>query len=323
MGLAKRYRGVLRERPWLLRHYRGLLLAYPFLVRAARLPEADVLVTSSYAFANAFRTANNAPQLCYCYSPLRFAWMMTDEYGRQLGMGSPGARAIRAVAAPMRWLDRRAASRVTLYVAESQFVADQIRRFYGFDCEVLHPPVDTERFRPRASGTHDGYYLFCGRLVEPYKRPTLAVEAFRGLPERLLIAGDGPALKELRRIAPPNVEFLGHVDDEDLVPLMQRCAGAIFPSRDDFGLIPIEVAACGRPSLAYGAGGALETVLPGVTGELFQNQDLHTLREAIRKFDPDAYSPDRIREHAEGWSAHRFVARMRELAEGLANGSRA
>lgn len=319
MGLDGRAEALVRPPPALLRWYRLAAPLYQGMVAASRLPAADVLVSSSYAFAHGFRTENRAPHLCYCYSPLRFAWTMTDEYGRGLGLGAAGVAALRALAAPMRWADRRAAARVTRYVAESRYVAEQIGRFYGRPAEVLHPPVDTVRFHPAPDPhDHDGYFLFCGRLVEPYKRPGIAIEAVRGTGLRLVVAGDGPALPALRERAGPNVEFVGHLEDADLVALMQRCAAAVFPSRDDFGLIPVEVAACGRPVLAYRGGGALETVAPGVSGEFFDRQDADTLRGAMMAFDPDRYDPGAIRAHAERWGVERFQARLRELVEELA-----
>lgn len=309
---------ILRARPWLLRHYRLLAPAYPALLAARPLPEADLLVTSSYAFAHHLRTRNRAPHLCYCYSPLRFAWSMTKEYAAERP-GGPAARlALAGLAAALRAADRHAARRVTRYVAESHYVADQLRRHWGVEPDVVWPPVDTDVFRPGSATGHDGYFLFCGRLIEPYKRPTLVVEAFRDLPHRLVVAGDGPELERLRRIAPPNVEFRGAVETDELVKLMQRCAATLFPSRDDFGLVPVEVMACGRPVLAYGAGGALETVAPGVTGELFEEQSVSCLLAAVRDFDPDAYDGAAIRTHAERFGAERFRRRIRGIAAEVA-----
>jgi glycosyltransferase involved in cell wall biosynthesis len=314
MGIADRYRPLLPEREVLLRRYRELAPLYPALIRARPLPEADVLLTSSFAFAHHFRTRNRAPQLCYCYSPLRLAWSMTDGYGRDFGGGPAGAAAVKALAAWLRRVDRKAASRVTRYVAESRYVADQIARFYDREADVIYPPVDTELFRP-GSESHEDYYLFCGRLVEAYKRPSLAVDAFTQMPDRrLVVAGDGPARAELEARAGPNVEFVGHLGDEELVAAMQRCAAAVFPSRDDFGLIPVEVAACGRPAIAFAAGGALETVAPGVSGEFFPEQTVASLREAVEAFDPAAYDPAAMRAHAEQWGRERF---QRELLDAV------
>jgi glycosyltransferase involved in cell wall biosynthesis len=185
-------------------------------------------------------------------------------------------------------------------------VAAQIRRAYGRESEVIHPPVDCELFRPAAAGGHDGYYLFSGRLVEPYKRPGIVIDAFRSLPHRLVVAGDGPAYPELRERAGPNVEFVGHVDDAELVSLMQRCAATVFPSVDDFGLVPVETMACGRPVLAFAGGGALETVVAGRTGEFFGDSTAAGLVQALRSFDPDSYDPAEIRAHAERWNVPRF-----------------
>jgi glycosyltransferase involved in cell wall biosynthesis len=319
MGVGDRFHSLLAPRPALLRHYRALAPWYPHLVRRRPLPPADVLLTSSYAFAHGFATQNGAPQVCYCYSPLRFAWTMTDDYGRELA-GGAGGLAMRALGAHMRRLDRRAAQRVQLYIAESHFVAEQLARFYGVEARVVWPPVDCSRFVPSGSPEHDDFFLLCGRLIEPYKRPFMAIEAFSKLPSnRLVVAGDGPALPELRRIAPPNVEFRGQLADDELIPLMQSCAAAIFPSRDDFGLIPVEVMACGRPVIAFAGGGALETVAPGITGEFFSEQTSSALEAAVSRFDPGSYDPTAIRTHAERWDVPRFQAAIRDAVTEVAS----
>jgi glycosyltransferase involved in cell wall biosynthesis len=315
MGVGDRFHTILPERDRLLRHYRLLAPAYPALVRSRRLPSADVLLTSSYAFAHGFRTRNRAPQLCYCYSPLRFAWSMTDEYSGRFAGGAIRRRAFAAFAAAMRRADRRAAAEVTRYVAESRYVAEQIRVAYERESEVVYPPVDCGLFKPSEEGGHDDYYLFSGRLIEPYKRPGIVIEAFRSLPHRLVVAGDGPAYRELKEAAPSNVEFVGHVTDQDLVPLMQRCAAGIFPSTDDFGLIPVEVMACGRPVIAFAGGGALETVVAGQTGEFFDEPTAAALLATLERFDPDRYDTGRIRSHAERWDVPRFQAAILDAVE--------
>lgn len=315
MGFA-RHRSLLPARERLLRHYRLLTPLFPALVGARALPDADLLVTSSYAFAHGFRTRNASPQLCYCYSPLRFAWSMTEEYGAELRGGRLAHAALAALAAGIRALDRRAARRVTRYVAESHYVADQLSRFYGIEAEVIWPPVDCETFHPGKPG-HDGYFLYCSRLIEPYKRPTLVVEAFRDLPQRLIIAGDGPERERLQRIAPPNVEFRGRLSTAELVPLMQRCVATVFPSRDDFGLVPVESMACGRPVIAYAGGGALETVVPGLSGEFFAEQTIEALRSAVRGFDSGRYSEEAVRAHAERFRVERFRSQIAAVAAEL------
>lgn len=231
---------------------------------------------------------------------------MTDAYSGRLARGSLGRRAFAAFAAAMRRSDRRAASRVTRYVAESRYVAEQIRSAYGREADVIYPPVDCELFTPSPDGGHDDYYLFAGRLIEPYKRPGIVIEAFRELGLPLVVAGDGPAYGELRSRAPANVNFVGHVSDDELVSLMQRCVATVFPSVDDFGLIPVEAMACGRPVIAFAGGGALETVVAGRTGEFFGEQSTTALLSALRRFDPARYDSAAIRSHAEAWRIERF-----------------
>jgi glycosyltransferase involved in cell wall biosynthesis len=184
-----------------------------------------------------------------------------------------------------------------------------VRAFYHRNVEVIGVPIDTGKFRPSGRDPDD-YFLLVGRLLEPYKRVGIAVEAFRLLGRRLLIAGDGPAMSELRAIAPPNVELLGYQDDAALVELMQGCQAAIFPSRDDFGLVPLEVMACGRPVIAYGQGGALHTVVAGVTGEFISEQTPEAIVAAVEAFDPARYDADAIRAHALQWDRERFRERI-------------
>jgi glycosyltransferase involved in cell wall biosynthesis len=312
MGIAGRWRPMLPARPALLRSYRRLAPVFPAIVRAARLPVADVLLSSSYAFAHHFRLPGNAPQVCYCHSPLRFAWSMTDDYTERWATGAVTSTAFRGLAALLRQSDRRAASRVTAYCTQSPFTEEQIERFYGRRAQVIGAPVDCDLFRPAAAGDHDDYVLLCGRLIEPYKKMGVAIEALRRLGRRTIVVGDGPAMPELRARAGPNVTFTGHLSDEDIVGLMQRAAFLLFPSRDDFGLIPVEVMACGRPVLAYDGGGARFTVVRGVTGELFAEQTADCITRALEAFEPDRYDPTLIRRHAEQWDRHVFRERLRE-----------
>lgn len=313
MGIGNRFHAVVPENETFLRHYRLLAPLYPAIVRHRLLPPAEVLLTSSYAFAHGFATRNAAPQVCYCYSPLRAIWSMTGDYANRLMSGPIRSLAFRTLVAAARRADRSASNRVTQYVSESHHVADQVRRAYGRDSLVIHPPVDCKLFRPSQEPGHDGFYLFCGRLIEPYKRPGMVIDAFRSLPDRLVVANDGPAYRELKAQASSNVEFVGKVGEEELVSLMQRCAASIFPSLDDFGLIPVETMACGRPVIAFAGGGALETMVAGVTGEFFRDPTASALRSAIEDFDPDAYDTHAIRSHAEAWDLPRFQDAIRRV----------
>lgn len=315
MGVAERFRSLLPERPTLLRHYRLLTPAFPARADRRRLPEADVVLSSSYAFAHRLRPRGGATRVCYCHSPLRFAWTMTDRYQEEWGGGPGSKRAFELLARAVRTSDRAAAADIDAWLTHSPSVAEQIEGFYGRQAEVIGAPVDCNRFRPSAAGPGD-YFLFVGRLVEPYKRARVLLDAFRTLREqRLVIAGDGAALDELRAGAPPNVTFTGHLDDDALVEAMQGCRATLFPSRDDFGLVPVEVMACGRPVVAFAGGGARHTVVPGLSGTLVRAQTADAFARAVRRFRDDVWDPVRIRDHALRWDAPVFRRRLVEAVQ--------
>lgn len=316
MGIADRFTSVVRPRPGVLRHYRLGAAVWGPLADHARLPDADVVISSSYGYAHRLRPRSPARRVCYCHSPLRFAWSMTDHYRTEWAPGGVRARLFDAMAAHLRYSDRRAAGRIDAYLTQSAFTANQIRTFYGCEPAVIGAPIDGEKFR---RGGEDGeHFLLVSRLVEPYKRVREAMEAFRRMPDRrLIIAGDGPAAAELAQDRPPNVEMTGALEDAELVALMQTCQAAIFPSRDDFGLVPVEVMACGRPVLAYADGGALHTVVPGVSGAFFASQTPESIVAAVEGFDPAAYDAGRIRAHALQWDRPHFRARLVEAVNKL------
>jgi glycosyltransferase involved in cell wall biosynthesis len=317
MGVADRFHSLLPPRKPLLRHYRALAPVFPRYLDTRRLPAADILLTSSYAFAHRLRTVNNAPQVCYLHSPLRFAWSMTDSYQRTWAPGRLRGSAFQHLARRMRARDLEASRRVGVYLTQSEFVADQVQRFYGREAAIVGAPVDCGRFTPSARPAED-YFLICARLVEPYKRISEVIDAFARLPHRrLVIAGDGPELGWLQARAGTNVEFRGHVQDAELVELMQHCRATIFPSADDFGLVPVEVMACGRPVLAFGGGGALHTVRAGLTGEHFADRTPEALARVIDGFDPGRYDPAAIREHALRWERGVFARGVDEVVRAV------
>ncbi|MBJ7471356.1 MAG: glycosyltransferase [Solirubrobacteraceae bacterium] len=317
MGIADRWHSILPENETLLKRFRLLTPLYPALLAARRLPDADVVLSSSYAFAHYFRTKNDAPQVCYCHSPLRFAWSMTDAYQSIWSSSSAGDVGFRAVASAMRWTDKRAASRVQRYLTQSPYTANQIERFYGVTPDVIGAPIDCTLFKPSTAPRED-FFLIVSRLIEPYKRVGVAVEAFRKLGLPLVVAGGGPALEELKRIAPPNVTFLGQQDDASVVDLMQRCRALLFPSQDDFGLVPVEAMSCGTPIIAFRGGGATHTVVEGFTGTFFDEQTPESVEAAIRTFDPEQLDTTAIRMHAQQWDVPAFRARVRAAVEEVA-----
>ncbi len=314
MGIGDRVTALLPERERLLRGYRSLAPAYPLLVRSARLPPADVVIASSYAYAHGFRSVNGAPVVCYCHGPFRHLWSQQPQYAAQLQGGRAGRAAFAAYCALARTADKAAARSVHSFFTQSPFTASLIEQVYGRRAELVPPAIDGGVFRP-AQSSPKRHFLFVGRLVEAYKRPSVVVEAFAKMPDvRLRIAGDGPALAALRRRATPNIEFLGRLDDDALVAEMQDCQAAIFPSADDFGLVPLEVNACGRPVLALAKGGARHTVKPGVSGEFLEDQTAAAIVAAVRRFDSGRYDPDAVRRHALKQDTQTFHERIRDAA---------
>lgn len=311
MGVEDRFRSVVTPRDVLLRHYRLGAPAWGAIAAAARIPDCDVVVSSSYAYAHRMRPGEGERAVCYCHSSLRFAWSMTDAYRDRWARHPRAGDAFDLMASRLRRSDLRAARAIDVYLTQSPFTADQIRRFYGIEADVIGAPVDCERFTPADSSGDGGHYLLVSRLVEPYKRVSVALEAFRRMPgERLVVAGDGPAMAELRRACPPNVTLAGALEDAELVELMRTCRAALFPSVDDFGLVPVEIMACGRPVLAFAGGGALHTVVPGLSGSFFHAQSPESIMAAVRAFDPTDYDSKAIREHALQWDSARFRERL-------------
>lgn len=258
----------------------------------------DVVISSSHAEAKGVITRPETLHICYCYTPIRYYWSGYHHYleNPRFGVLNPLLRALLPYMTNyLRVWDRCAADRVDLFVAISEHVARRIRKYYRREADVIHPPVDTSWLRP--SSRVEDYFLLVGRLI-PYKRADIAVQAFNRLGLPLKIAGTGSELESLRRMARPNVEFLGRVGDAELGELYSHCAALIFPQEEDFGIVPLEAMAAGRPVIAYRAGGALETVVEGETGMFFDRQDAECLEEAVRNFDPGRFDPERARRQA-------------------------
>ncbi|WPX08899.1 glycosyltransferase [Anaerocellum danielii] len=269
------------------------------------LSDFDLVISSSSAFAKGVITSPNCIHICYCHTPPRYLWDLTHEYLKDYNIII--RKYIERNFHYLRIWDTVAANRVDYFVANSNYVANRIKKFYKRDCKVIYPPVDTEYFTPAKDKNIEDYYLIVSRLV-PYKRIDLAVEAFNKISKRLVIVGDGPEYKKLKSIAKPNIEFLGYQPDEIVRNLYQRCKALIFPGIEDFGIVPVEVQACGRPVIALKRGGAAETVEEGKTGVFFEKQDVESLKEAVYKFekDIDKFDQNYIRFHAEKFSAERF-----------------
>ena len=303
----------IQRLPQAERCYRRYLPLFPAAVRAFDLRGYDLVLSSSHAVAKSVRVPAGALHVCYCFTPMRYVWdLYGDYFGPRAGLA---ARVLMPpVAAWLRRWDRRTAAGVHQFVAISRFVADRIRRAYGRDADVIYPPVDVSRFRvDEAPGE---FYLVVSALT-PYKRVDLAVEACNRLGRRLVVVGTGPEDRRLRALAGPTVELLGWRDDAQTAELYARCRALLFPPLEDFGITPLEAMAAGRPVIAFGEGGARETVVPPGEGEpptglFFAHQTAEDLVDAIRRFEASAhqFEPKALRRRAEAFDRPLFRERV-------------
>jgi glycosyltransferase involved in cell wall biosynthesis len=306
----------MQRLPGIDRHFRKYFLLYPRAIEGLDLSAYDVVVSSSSAYAKGARVRTGAVHICYCHTPMRFAWNF-EGYAERERWSAMTRRILPPLIARVRRWDLRTAGRPTVYVANSSIVARRIQEHYGRQATVIPPPVEVARFTP--SPLTDGPYLIVSRLVA-YKRIDLAVEAFTRLQRPLVIIGDGPARAALERIAGPTVQFLGRVDDAGVSAAFTRCRAVIFPGEEDFGIVPLEANAAGRPVLAFEAGGALDTVIPGRTGLFFPEATAASLMEAVLQSEQMAWNPGELRAHAEGFSEAVFADRMSALVTALSRG---
>ena len=295
--------------PGIARAHMRYLPFYPLAWSGFRPRGFDALLSNKSGFCHGLRASSDMPHVCYCLTPTRYLWQY-EEYMAQEGYPPALVVSLRPLIALLRRWDYAAAQRVTRFIAISTAVQERIRRFYRRESSIIHPPVDVDRFAPAPNGEVGDYLLVVSRLI-PYKRIDLAVRAATALGMPLKIAGRGRDERRLRSLAGPSVEFLGYVADAELPTLFARCRALLLPGLEDFGIVPVQAQAAGRPVIAYAAGGALDTVEPGIGGELFAEQTVDCLVETLRQFDSSAYFPSVLRERAARFSRERFKAAIR------------
>lgn len=292
--------------------YRRYLPLFPLAIESLDLRGYDLVVSTSHAVAKGCRPAPGATHVAYIHTPMRYVW---DQFEAYFGKGRAGIvtrLAAQAVAPYLRSWDVRSTARAQGLIANSRFVAERIRRFWNRSADaVVYPPVDTARFVPAAEGPSSEEYALIVSALVPYKRVELAVSAFSRLKRALWIAGDGPERARLEAMAGPSVRFLGSVSQDVLPGLYARARFFVLPGEEDFGIAPVEAQAAGRPVLALGRGGALETVIEGETGAFFAEPTVESLLEGIAAIDTLQPDPARVRAHAERFDTRRFGPELR------------
>lgn len=298
----------LQRLPAKRRLHRLALPLYPLAFESLDLSAYDLVISSSSAFAKGVITPPHCTHISYTHTPMRFGWA-AEGYMRRERASRLARIALAPVLHYLRNWDAVAAARVDRYIANSSTVAARIRKYYRADCDIVHPPVETNKFR--IAPEVDDYCFIASRCI-PYKRLDLAVDAFTRMGRRLKIAGGGRQMQALKASAGPTIEFLGHVSDDQLRELMSRAKAYVMPGEEDFGIAAVEANACGRPVIAYGAGGALDSQVNGVTAVLFEQQTVESLCGAVERADRVRFRPGEIRAHALGFDAEAFAASMRQ-----------
>jgi glycosyltransferase involved in cell wall biosynthesis len=302
--------------------FRMLLPLFPLAIESLRLNDYDLIISSSHAVAKGARPAPTALHVSYVHSPMRYIWEGQEQYRAAVPGGDVGRALFAFIAGRLRRWDVATTGRAHYLVANSSYTRDRIRRYYHRDATVIEPPVDGSRFArihdPPTGAAAPPLYLCVSALV-PYKRVALAVGAMAGRRARLVVVGDGSERERLARIAPSNVELRGRVDDAELERLYAACRAVIHPAIDDFGIVPVEAMAAGRPVVAFAGGGALDSVRDGETGVLFAEPNAASLGAALDRLEArraaGAFAPDRLRAWAQRFDRHQFEHRFASFVE--------
>ncbi len=312
----------LQRLPDVHRYYRYLLPLMPAAAAGWRVPPCELVVSFSHCVAKAVQPPRGVPHVCYCFTPMRYAWHLRRAYFGEAGVGQLKARVLGRLLRELRRWDRRTAERVTHFIAISETVRRRIAECYGRESAVIYPPVDTEFYHP-APVRREDYYLAVSAFA-PYKRLDLAIEACMRLGRRLVVIGTGQDESRLRAGAGGGVHFLGWQPDEVIRDHLRHCRALLFPGEEDFGIVPVEAQACGTPVIALGRGGATETVLPlggtrEPTGVWFEEQTVEGLAEALTRFErhADAFDPLVARRQAQHFATRRFAGELFSYLEAV------
>ena len=301
----------MQKLPFVFKLYRAYVLLYPLAFSRFDLSGYDVILSSSSSFAKGIKKREGQLHICYCHNPMRFVWRYQD-YIKGEAIPKFIKWLLPYLLYPVRQWDLKTAESVDYFIANSRNVAQRINQIYERESDIINPPVETKIFKPSAVDRE--YFLVLSRL-NPYKRVDIAVRAFNKLGLPLKIIGMGPDQWKLRQLAVPNIEFIGKRLDRELGKYLAECRALIFPGEEDFGIVPLEAMASGRPVIAYEAGGALETVVEGETGLFFKPQTPEALMLAVRKFTKKKFDKENIRRQAEKFDKEIFKSKVKEFIE--------
>ena len=298
--------------------YKTYLPLMPLALEQLDLRGYDLVISSESGPAKGIIPPSDAIHVCYCHAPMRYIWNMYHDYRNSAGLLTRWM--MPPLAHYLRMWDVTSAARVDSFIANSNTVARRIRRFYGADSAVIHPPVDTASFSVVSSSELGDYYLMAGELVS-YKRPDLAVRAFNEMKLKLVVIGGGEMLDEIRGLAGPTVTVMGSQPFEVLKQHYARCRALVFPGEEDFGMVPVEAMASGRPVVAFGKGGATETVVDGLSGTFFAEQTVEAISSAVTRLKALDLDPEKIADHARQFGREQFFRRIRDHVDSLLAGA--
>ncbi len=306
----------IQHLPYARKQHRKYLPLFPKAIESFNLSKYDLIVSSSHAVAKGVKTKKNQLHICYCHTPMRYIWDEAEHYLSEANLN----RGIKGLAAKMtmkylrKW-DVKSAKNVNYFIANSKHIAKKIKRIYNRDSDVIYPPVDVNKFSLVTK--KEDFYLTASRLV-PYKRIDLIVDAFANmLDKKLVVIGSGPEKEKILAKATPNVDVIGYQDFESLRDYMQKAKAFVFAAEEDFGIIVVEAMACGTPVIAGNYGGTAETVINGITGILFEKQNVESIVDAVKRFDLISRSINykAVRNHSENFSRGNFEKKIKDYVD--------
>jgi glycosyltransferase involved in cell wall biosynthesis len=302
------------------RNHRKFLPLFPYAIERFDLSDYDLIISSSHAVAKGVLTNSNQLHICYCHTPIRYAWDLMHQYLKEANLTS-GVRGIiaKSILHYIRIWDSATANRPDFYIANSSYISKRIMKIYRRESSVIYPPVDTDKFNCEAN--KDNYYLTASRLV-PYKRIDLIAEAFTQMPnKKLLIIGDGPEEEKIRSKSGKNIEFLGYKSGEALVKYMQKARAFVFAAEEDFGIMIVEALSCGTPVIAFSKGGASETIVDGENGILYNEQNINSIIDAVNKYETkmDKFDPKKISGTAKIFDRKVFEEKIKSFVDNKCN----